>query len=201
MRGVAVGAGLLAGLVAGGTIDVAGLGDPRLRLQRVIAVLDDHDDVADTTLIRRGQDDVAHPETAIRGHGLIRPIDFLETAGLHAGAEVPGPEVVGLKQGLVSPRHAVGVVETVTDRTGGQGGAVGTLGRRDSPMGVSRGVPTASVLPLAVAHRLLFADSPGDLSGDAADGHATPPCCSSQPAAKLIGPALKGLSQARATFL
>ena len=68
-------------------------------------------------------------------------------------------------------------------------------------MGVGRRVPGAPVLALAVADGLVVTDFPRDLGGDAADGHATPPCCSSQPAAKLIGPALKGLSQAWATFL
>ena len=41
-----------------------------------------------------------------------------------------------------------------------------------------------------VGYSLHFTESPDDLSGDAVDGHAKPPCCPSQPAPKLNGPAL-----------
>ena len=62
-------------------------------------------------------------------------------------------------------------------------------------------VPTASVFALAVTNGLDVADLAGNPCGDRSDAHSTPPFCCSQPAAKLIGPALNGLSQARATFL
>ena len=68
-------------------------------------------------------------------------------------------------------------------------------------MGVSRRVPGAPVLALAVADGLVVTDFPRDLGGYESDAHATPPCCSSQPAAKFTGPALNGDSQAREMFL
>ena len=115
VRGVAGGAGLLAGLVAALPVYVASLGDPRLRLKRVVTVLDDHDDVADATFIRCAEDDVTHPETAVRRQVLVGPVDLLEPAGFHTGAEVTRPKIVDLEQRLMSPRHAIGVVEAVGD--------------------------------------------------------------------------------------
>ena len=69
--------------------------------------------MADAALIRCAEDDVTHPETAVRRQVLVGPVDLLKPAGFHTGAEVPRPKIVDFKQRLVPPRHAIRVVETI----------------------------------------------------------------------------------------
>ena len=165
VRRVAHGPGLLARGVAGVAVDRAVLSDPRLRDERVPAVLDGDHDVADAALVRGGEDHVTDAEAPGRGEVGVVPLDLAESSQLHAAAHVAGPVVVDLKEGLVAPRHLVGVVEAVADRPAHEAGAVRVLWRGHVPRPVRVRVP-GPPLGLAVADVLAVADAAGDGGGD-----------------------------------
>ena len=165
VRGVADGAGLLASGVTRVAVDRAVLGDPRLRDERIAAVLDGDDHVAHPALVRGGEDHVTDSESSGRGQVSVVPRDLVEATDLQTAAHIAGPVVVDLREGLVAPRHPVGVVEAVADGSTHEAGAVRVLRRGHVPRPVRVCVP-GPALRLAVADVLAVADAAGDGGGD-----------------------------------